>query len=132
MLQIVDFRFDWEKRKIIICMLHCDTGKHFYIHQAIESEQEADEIISFWEMQTSMFFVQHYSIRIEVMMAKRIGRIEYHFLIRRDAADKQYEQHIVNIRYVGETTSMSYKFAEFVDAMRFLNKVIATDELNHS
>jgi hypothetical protein len=60
MLQFVDFRYDWEHSKIIICMVNCDTGKHFYIHQTIESEQEADEIVSFWEMHTTMFYDVEY------------------------------------------------------------------------
>jgi hypothetical protein len=60
MLQFVDFRYDWEHSKIIICMVNCDTGKHFYIHHTIESELEADEIVSFWEMHTTMFYdVEH-------------------------------------------------------------------------
>ena len=58
--QIVDFRFDWENCKIIICMVNCDTGKHFYIHQHIENEQEADEIVSFWEIHTTMFYDVEY------------------------------------------------------------------------
>lgn len=60
MLQFIDFRFDWENSKIILCMKYCVTGQHFYIHQHIESEQEADEIVSFWEMHTTMFYDVEY------------------------------------------------------------------------
>jgi hypothetical protein len=60
MMLIVDFRFDWESRKIIICMKHCESGKHFYIHQHIDSEQDADEILSWWEMHTTMFYDVEY------------------------------------------------------------------------
>jgi hypothetical protein len=56
MLMFIDFRFDWENSKIIICMKNCETNKHFYIHERIESEEEAGNIISFWEMHCSTFF----------------------------------------------------------------------------
>lgn len=56
MLMFIDFRFDWEKSEIVICMKNCETNKHFYIHQHIESEQEADEIVSWWEIHTTMFY----------------------------------------------------------------------------
>jgi hypothetical protein len=55
MMQIVDFRYDWDKSEIVICMVHCDSGKHFYIREKIESELEGDEVISFWEIHTTMF-----------------------------------------------------------------------------
>lgn len=55
MLIIIDFRFDWENLKIIICMEHRETGKHFYIHESMTSEAEADEIISWWEIHTTLF-----------------------------------------------------------------------------
>lgn len=54
--QIVDWRFNWEESKIIICLKNLETNKHFYVHQYIETEQEADEIISAWELATTLFF----------------------------------------------------------------------------
>lgn len=54
--QIVDWRYDWENSKIIICLKNLETCKHFHVHQQIESETEADEIISAWEIATTMFF----------------------------------------------------------------------------
>ena len=55
MLEYIDFRYDWDKSEIIVCMRNCDTGKHFYIREKIESVQEALEIVSFWEMYAIMF-----------------------------------------------------------------------------
>ena len=48
--QIVDWRYDWENSKIVICLKNLETCKHFYVHQ------EADEVISAWEIATTMFF----------------------------------------------------------------------------
>jgi len=59
-LQLIDFRFDWEHSKIILCFKNLATCKHFYVHETIESEQEADEIVSAWEIATTMFMDVEY------------------------------------------------------------------------
>lgn len=58
--QIIDFRFDWENSKIIFCCMFIESRKHFYIHHTITSEQEADELITQWEINTTMFFDPEY------------------------------------------------------------------------
>ena len=37
-----------------------ESRKHFYIHHTITSEQEADELITQWEINTTMFFDPEY------------------------------------------------------------------------
>ena len=54
--EIVDFKFNWENSEIIFCCIFIDSRKHFYIHHKIESEDEADELVSHWEISTTMFF----------------------------------------------------------------------------
>lgn len=54
--QIIDWRFDWENNKIIFCCMFIDSRKHFYIHHTIESAEEADELVSQWEINTTLFF----------------------------------------------------------------------------
>jgi len=56
MFEIIDWRFDWEHSKIILCCMWTESRKHFYIHHTIETVEEADEIISHWEIQTTFFF----------------------------------------------------------------------------
>lgn len=54
--EIVDWKFIWERNEIILCCMFTDTRKHFYITHKIETVEEADEIISHWEISTTMFF----------------------------------------------------------------------------
>ena len=54
--EIIDFRYDWENCKIIFCCVFIESRKHFYIHHTIESVEEADELVTHWEIQTTMFF----------------------------------------------------------------------------
>jgi hypothetical protein len=60
MIEIIDWRFDWENSKIILCCMWTESRKHFYIHQTIYSEEEADEVVSEWEIKTTIFFDPEY------------------------------------------------------------------------
>lgn len=60
MMIFIDFRYDWESSQVIICLKWTDTNHHFYVREFVESEEEADEIVSRWEMQCSMFYDVEY------------------------------------------------------------------------
>jgi len=62
MCEIVDWRYSYrdDGNFLIICIKNCDTGYHSYIHCRIESEEQASQLLDFWERQFNMFFDVEY------------------------------------------------------------------------
>jgi len=54
-------------------------------------------------------------------MAKRIAHLEYSFVIRQDAQKNRYEEHIVTLRYVGETITTRQRFETYEAAKTFIH-----------